>query len=229
MASALNLDLVTKRLEGAGIRVEWRSEDIRQVLAKYGATSSAGGSSIMRAVTAAAPIMAAAPAAKNDPNRSYTFTISTSSPDRMNDVIVTSGWKLDAYKRNPVVLWQHNNQSLPIGRTTNIWIDGNRLRATVEIASDLTSYAATVRSMIDGGFISGASVGFRPLQFKFSTDKARPNGIDFLSAELLEWSIVTIPANPDALIDAGQTGKAAKVSARHLTRIAELAAMKARW
>jgi len=33
---------------------------------------------------------------------------------------------------------------------------------------------------------------------------ARQYGIDFLEQELLEFSIVTIPANSDALLDPGQ-------------------------
>ncbi len=42
----------------------------------------------------------------------------------------------------------------------------------------------------------GASIGFRPL----TTPKANDlGGYDFGSVELLEWSLVPVPANPDAL------------------------------
>jgi phage head maturation protease len=61
-----------------------------------------------------------------------------------------------------------------------------------------------------GGYLKATSVGFMPLKYTFSKDPAREYGIDFLEQELLEFSIVTIPANPDALIDPGQaSGKSA--------------------
>ncbi len=51
---------------------------------------------------------------------------------------------------------------------------------------------------------TSTSVGFAPLKYAFTDDPQRRYGIDFLEQELLEFSIVTIPANPDALLDPGQ-------------------------
>ena len=44
------------------------------------------------------------------------------------------------------------------------------------------------------------SVGFAPIKFKFTSDPERKFGIDFIEQELLEFSIVPVPANPDAVI-----------------------------
>jgi hypothetical protein len=54
---------------------------------------------------------------------------------------------------------------------------------------------------------------------------ARQYGIDFLEQELLEFSIVTIPANSDALIDPGQL-KALSPAAQR--RIRDLHVIRAR-
>ena len=38
---------------------------------------------------------------------------STEMPDRDGEVIKQSGWKLDSYKANPVILVSHNYQEFP--------------------------------------------------------------------------------------------------------------------
>jgi HK97 family phage prohead protease len=48
--------------------------------------------------------------------------------------------------------------------------------------------------------LSATSVGFRPLKWSFSKDRERGGGIDFHEQELLEFSIVTVPANSEATI-----------------------------
>jgi hypothetical protein len=65
-------------------------------------------------------------------SRTLTFTISTSSVDRMGDTIAVSGWKLDAYRKNPVVLWGHDSADFPVAKTTKLWIEGEKLKAESE-------------------------------------------------------------------------------------------------
>jgi hypothetical protein len=52
---------------------------------------------------------------------------------------------------------------------------------------------------IDAGLMKGASVGLIPKKWKFSTDPARPFGVDILESVLLEWSLTPQPCNPRAL------------------------------
>jgi HK97 family phage prohead protease len=139
----------------------------------------------------------------------YTFTVSTNSVDRMGDVINQNGWVLSAYRANPVVLWQHSSGLLPVGKTTKLWIESGRLKATVQLApADANPASGQVRALINDGCLSAASVGFRPLQFDFSNDPGREYGVNFQQVELVEWSIVNLPANPECLIDPGQGSKA---------------------
>jgi len=43
------------------------------------------------------------------------------------------GWKLENYRKNPVVLWAHDylGKNLPIGKAVNVTVDGKRLVADV--------------------------------------------------------------------------------------------------
>ena len=128
----------------------------------------------------------------------FKFTISTAGVDRDKDVIEVAGWQLDNYKKNPVVLFGHDYRSLPVGKSVSIQASKKGLDSEVEFASaDVYPFADTVRKMVDGGFLSAASVGFRPIKYAYNEDR---RGVDVLESELLEWSIVPVPANPECLV-----------------------------
>jgi HK97 family phage prohead protease len=137
------------------------------------------------------------------------FTISTDAVDRDNDTIALDGWDLKAYVKNPVVLWGHQSYSPPIGKSVEIGLDGGALKAVVEfVPADMPligDEAEMVFRMCDMGFLSACSVGFRPLEYKTAKDRMDDDAwwpaLDFTKQELMEWSICTIPANPEAVID----------------------------
>jgi hypothetical protein len=192
-----------RRIHGSANRILWRSEDIARIAHKSGMTSEAVAS--RPAALPTMPIKAPAFRGAADPSRTYTWTISTGDIDRSSDTLSISGWKLSNFRANPVVLWSHQSGLVPIGRATRTWVEGPRLKSTVQLAE--TAIAEEVKSLTDGGFLLASSVGFLPISFKFSDDPARGRlGIDFLSQDLAEWSIVSVPANPHCLIDPVQTG-----------------------
>src|SRR5215467_14177439 len=99
-------------------------------------------------------------------DRTIGFTISTGVVDRDMDCIDVRGWKLENFKKNPVVLWSHRADELPIGKVVDIGRDDRRLRADVKFlpggyggASDL---ADTIYRMSADGYLSATSVGFKP-------------------------------------------------------------------
>lgn len=154
-----------------------------------------------------------APAEVQEARAALRFTISTGAIDREQDKIALDGWDLRNFKRNPVVLWGHDASRLPIGRAADLVIEDGALKATVDfIPFDLPeggAFAESVYRLARGGFIAATSVGFRPLKWSYSTDKDRGAddwfpGIDFNEQELVELSIVTVPANPEALIEPAQ-------------------------
>lgn len=140
-------------------------------------------------------------------SRSLIFTISTASVDRMGDTIAVDGWKLDNYRKNPVVLWAHDSSSLPLARASKIWIEDNKLKADAQFTpSGMARFNDTVFDMLKGKFLNATSVGFQPLKYAFTDDPQRRFGIDFMEQELLEFSIVCVPANQEALIEARAAG-----------------------
>lgn len=139
--------------------------------------------------------------------RSVDFVISTASVDRMGDTVSVDGWKLDTYRKNPVVLWAHDASMLPIAKASNVRVEDGKLKARAEFApKEMSGMANAVFEMIRGGFLSATSVGFAPLKYAFSEAADRKFGIDFIEQELLEFSIVPIPANSEALIEARSAG-----------------------
>lgn len=123
------------------------------------------------------------------------FVISTESPDRDNDTISVSGWKLANFQKNPVVLWAHDYSQLPVARATNVGVVDGKLVADAEFADH--AFANTVLRMIDGKFLNATSVGFKPMKYLWNETRG---GMDFAEQELLEFSIVPVPANAEALI-----------------------------
>ena len=144
-------------------------------------------------------------------DRQIRFTISSAAVDRAQDVVDQSGWDLSGYRRNPVVLLQHNSWDFPIGKCVDIGLEGGDLRATVEFVpadmpSGLGELAETTLRLCKEGFLSATSVGFRPIDWDVTSDPARGAddwlpGFDFRKQDLTEFSIVTVPCNPDAVID----------------------------
>ena len=63
--------------------------------------------------------------------------------------------------------------------------------------------ADTVLAMMRAGFLSGVSVGFQPKRMAYNEER---RGVDFLEQELLEFSVVPVPANAVCLVEARAAG-----------------------
>lgn len=141
---------------------------------------------------------------KSEGDGKYTFAISTGAIDRERDTVAVAGWDLDNYRKNPVVLWAHDYSGLPVGRSESILGRNGQLVARMEfVPGEVYQFADTVRQLVDGGYLKATSVGFRPLEWSYDEERG---GFNFLKQELLEFSIVPVPANPEALIEARHAG-----------------------
>jgi len=133
---------------------------------------------------------------EHNEGRTVDFVISSEAQDRDGDVIEAAGWELGNFLKNPVVLFGHDHGGLPIGRASDMRVEGGALKASVEFATmDQNPLAESVFRMVKAGFLKGASVGFMPIEFERDGD-----GMKFTKQELLEFSIVPIPSNPEALV-----------------------------
>lgn len=139
-----------------------------------------------------------------DQGRLIDFTITTGGVDRDNDTVDPAGWDLKNYQANPVVLFAHDYAALPVGKALSVTMGGDKLSATVEFpVKGMYPFADTVYDMVKAGFLNATSVGFKPSEYTINEDR---HGLDFKAQELLEFSIVPIPSNPQALVEARSAG-----------------------
>lgn len=124
----------------------------------------------------------------NEESGTFEVVITTESVDRMGEVIKADGWELENYMKNPVVLWGHDHYTLPIGVATSIEKVDNTLVAKGKFAP--SEFAQQIRKLYDAGIVRATSVGF--------IEKERQGNL-ITKAELLEFSFVSVPANPMCL------------------------------
>ena len=124
---------------------------------------------------------------------------SVESEDRAGDLVIARGWELDAYMRNPVVLWAHQHLLPPIARSVSTRIEGDSLMATIEFAG--TPFAQEIKRLYLDGFMNGVSVGFRALETESRRAASGRRGTVFKRQELLEISAAPVPLHPLTLAD----------------------------
>jgi HK97 family phage prohead protease len=118
---------------------------------------------------------------------------STDSPDRDGEIIKQDGWDLTNFLKNPVLLTSHAYHEFPIGRITDVMIENGQLKFKA-VFSEATQEAREAYQLVKEGILSAFSVGFIPKEY----DPADTSVIT--KAELLEISLVTVPANPQAVV-----------------------------
>lgn len=150
----------------------------------------------------------------DESNRRRKFTISTETPDRHGDIVRANGIGLDNFKANPVVLFAHESYMPPIGNSPNIGLGEKRLEAEVDFFErDVYDFADTIFRIVNAGGLKATSIGFIPLEWdRLDTDeeeqKRGMKGFEFSKSDLLEFSIVPVPANPECVSRAFHDGAA---------------------
>lgn len=129
--------------------------------------------------------------------------ITTSAIDRYNESIDLAGIDTSAYMNNPVVLYGHDYEGLPIGKTIKLTQQAKKWKAQFQLAIDEYPFAATVYAMVKAGYLNAVSIGGRVLEW--SEDYRT-----ILKLEMVEFSVVPVPANPEALITGRSFVEAAK-------------------
>lgn len=118
---------------------------------------------------------------------------STEAVDRDGEVIKQAGWDLTNFNRNPVLMLMHNYQEFPVGKIVNIGLEGGKLTFKA-VFTEATQKAKEAYALVQEGILSAFSVGFIPREY----DQKDNNVIT--KAELLEISLVPVPANPEAVV-----------------------------
>jgi HK97 family phage major capsid protein/HK97 family phage prohead protease len=134
-----------------------------------------------------------------DPHqRTITGIASTPEPDRMGDIVEPLGV---TYK-NPLPLLLYHDAKKPVGQVTfkKPTADGLEFSAslpTIDAPGTLRDRVEEAWQSLKAGLLAGVSIGFRSIEEAFNKDTG---GFRFLKTEVLELSLVAIPANADATI-----------------------------
>jgi len=131
--------------------------------------------------------------------------MSDETVDRMGEVISASGWQLGNFRKNPVALFGHNS-SFPVGKWSNVRVEGRALLGRLELMPPVSERLAEIHAAINAGVMRAVSVGFHPFEME---------GNRYTKQELVECSLVMVPANPNAL----QVAKSLNLSRETMTLI----------
>ena len=143
--------------------------------------------------------------------------ITTSVPDRAGDIIIPSGLKnAELYMRNPVVLWAHQRTMPPIGTCEKLTIQGDRIIAETKFSAS-SIFATDLFRLYAEGVLRGWSIGFIPTRIEPNRGYGKEPviGNTYSEWELLEYSAVPIPENPQALTLAVRKGFIRDADLRH--------------
>jgi hypothetical protein len=145
-----------------------------------------------------------------DETRKIKFVISTATKDRGGEVINMENWKLENYKANPVVGYQHSiyggglftdpNPDFIIGKSSINMDTFNAKKVLVAEAEfepkEINEIAEKVFQKVKFGSLNTASVGILPVGAGKYNKEEKTYYYD--GQELLEWSVVNIPMNGEA-------------------------------
>jgi len=143
---------------------------------------------------------------KSVDERALTVVITTRTVDRDGEVIDPKGAELSNYEKNPVVLWAHDYKSPPIGRCLWLRQTKDNIKAKVQFAE--TQFADEIYRLYKDGYLRAWSIGFIPKEWEDGDGEKTPKRT-YKKWELLEFSAVPVPANPEALTLAVQNGELA--------------------
>lgn len=125
--------------------------------------------------------------------------LSTESVDRDQERVLTKGWVLKNYMKNPVVLWSHDRMRPAIGKMVSL-DKADKLKGTVQfVDKTVDHFGWSIGEKMKQGILSAGSVGFMPIEYKFIEDPKDEAYLEFMKQELYEFSIANVPANQEAL------------------------------
>jgi hypothetical protein len=153
--------------------------------------------------------------AKAEETRTVEFIISSAARDRHDSILNMKGWNLENFNRNPIVGYQHNVYGGNMCNAANpddvlgpgrAYLEKDLLIGEVVFETkDINPQAEKIFRKVLNGTLRATSVGFLEVgqgELKKTVDE-KGNVTDqvyhFAGQELLEFSIVNIPSNPEAV------------------------------
>jgi hypothetical protein len=145
-------------------------------------------------------------------NRVVERVFTDETVDRYGDIVKADGVDFENFKKNPVALAFHNGRALPVGAVLRIWYDPAKKAVLgwilfFDTTVDATGMSETIFQYCISGALKAVSIGFlpksqgdiyRPTDEERKLWKMPPYGVVYRKIELLEVSVVAVPANPNA-------------------------------
>jgi len=154
-----------------------------------------------------------------DEDRSFSFVASTDREDRFGDSIAQD-WDLEAFSANPVLLWSHQSGRTPIGKVLEFKTVPMDMTKSLPPATPMDPakppmmsvarvqmlpkgadpMADLVTTLLGVKFLNAVSVGFLPGKSEERLVGGRwKGGFNYSQNKLIELSVVSVPANQDAV------------------------------
>ena len=184
----------TKRMARDAGRIHWQPEHFQTIAKHYGVTEE----QVAKAITPA-PVLSSFPetitkgSSSPDVQRSFKWVMNDGEVDRAGDIVVARGVDTSHFRSNPIALLQHD-PAKPIGTWGHVHAEGDKLKGTLNLATELP-LGEWARRSIASGVMKATSVGFVPMEF----EPIKGGGFRFTKIELMETSLVSIPASRGSL------------------------------
>jgi HK97 family phage prohead protease len=144
-------------------------------------------------------------------SRGFKATITTDAMDRDCEVVLPTGMDKRDFMKNPILLWMHD-ATQPIGKVNSLYRTANGWDMDAEFATPPDGFkgewkADECYALAKAGILKGISIGFMPLESRAPSKKdIETHGSELRRVitkyKLAEVSLVSVPANQDALITA---------------------------
>lgn len=130
----------------------------------------------------------------DDNEMTITHYISTPTPDRYGDIVHPEGMLEEQFRKNPVVLLNHDSSKMIIGK--NLWLEKTETGVLAKTQFADTETGREIYRLNKAGFMNAWSIGFMIPEGGLEMRDGKRHIIKW---ELLEYSSVAVPANPDCI------------------------------
>jgi HK97 family phage prohead protease len=165
-------------------------------------------------------------AAGETDSRSICVVATDGTRDLMGDILEPEGGQFDQFRRNPIVLAQHQSDQ-PIARVSHIMLQRGQVLATIQFPpAYVNPQSDQYLALMKADILCAVSVGFLPLEYEPLPDYS---GFRYTSWILLELSVCSVPANPNALVIGKSLRSGASFAARRAADLETAAAIRRRF
>lgn len=122
--------------------------------------------------------------------------------DGHGERVMVDGMDISRYQKNPVLLFQHDGWSVPVGTAKNLTKADGKLYFSPEFDDD-GEMGSTLKEKYEKGVMKGFSVGFKTVETSEEPSMLLPGQMKetVTKSILYEISCVSLPANENALVE----------------------------